>query len=50
AGYAQPDKRAKRAMALETKLAKLQRSRVENRDPQKTYNKMTPAQLAKLAP
>ncbi|OHX11819.1 peptidase M13 [Chromobacterium amazonense] len=50
AGYAQPDKCAKRAMALETKLAQLQRSRVENRDPQKTYNKMTPAQLAKLAP
>ncbi|ATP28567.1 peptidase M13 [Chromobacterium violaceum] len=50
AGYAQPEKRAQRVIALETKLAKLQRSRVENRDPQKTYNKMTPAQLAKLAP
>ncbi|POZ61884.1 peptidase M13 [Chromobacterium alticapitis] len=50
AGYAQPEKRAKRVMALETKLAQLQRSRVENRDPQKTYNKMTPAHLAKLAP
>ncbi|MEO9383550.1 M13 family metallopeptidase [Chromobacterium phragmitis] len=50
AGYAQPEKRAKRVVALETKLAQLQRTRVENRDPQKTYNKMTPAQLAKLAP
>ncbi|MEN2424421.1 M13 family metallopeptidase [Chromobacterium vaccinii] len=50
AGYAQPEKRAKRVIALETKLAQLQRSRVENRDPQKTYNKTTPAQLAKLAP
>ncbi|AUH53623.1 peptidase M13 [Chromobacterium sp. ATCC 53434] len=50
AGYAQPEKRAKRVMALETKLAQLQRSRVDNRDPQKRYNKMTLAQLGKLAP
>ncbi|OHX19764.1 M13 family metallopeptidase [Chromobacterium sphagni] len=50
AGYAQPEKRAGRVLALETKLAQLQRSRVENRDPQKSYNKMTVAQLEKLAP
>ncbi|WP_047244057.1 M13 family metallopeptidase [Chromobacterium subtsugae] len=50
AGYAQPAKRAARVLALETQLAQLQRSRVDNRDPQKRYNKMTVAQLAKLAP
>ncbi|WP_174774502.1 M13 family metallopeptidase [Chromobacterium paludis] len=50
AGYAQAEKRAKRVMALETKIAQAQRSRVENRDPQKTYNKLTLAQLKKLAP
>ena len=50
AGYAQPAKRAARVLALETQLAQLQRSRVDNRDPQKRYNKMTVAQLKKLAP
>jgi len=37
-------------MQLETTLAKASMTRVENRDPQKTYNKMTLAELAKLAP
>ena len=37
-------------MQLETALAKASLTRVENRDPQKTYNKMTFAELGKLAP
>ncbi|WP_374350961.1 M13 family metallopeptidase [Chitinimonas sp.] len=37
-------------VALETRLAKLQWSRVENRDPQKTYNKMDRAGLKALTP
>jgi putative endopeptidase len=35
-------------MDVETKLAKASLTRVENRDPQKTYNKMTLAELEKL--
>ncbi|UTH73104.1 M13 family metallopeptidase [Chromobacterium sp. IIBBL 290-4] len=50
AGYAQPAKRAAKVLALETKIAQIQRDKVQNRDPQKRYNKMSPAQLAKLAP
>ena len=41
---------AQAIMALETELAKIQWSRVANRDPVKTYNKLTVAQLAELAP
>jgi putative endopeptidase len=37
-------------MDLETRLAKASVTRVENRDPQKTYNKMTLADLQKQAP
>ncbi|MGA2260751.1 MAG: M13 family metallopeptidase [Acidobacteriota bacterium] len=37
-------------MQLETTLAKASLTRVDNRDPQKTYNKMTLAELAKLTP
>jgi putative endopeptidase len=37
-------------MDLETKLAKACFTRVENRDPQKTYNKMSLAELEKLGP
>jgi putative endopeptidase len=37
-------------MDVETKLAKPSFTRVENRDPQKTYNKMALAELEKLAP
>ena len=36
--------------ALETKLAEAQWSKVQNRDPQKTYNKMSVAELKKQAP
>src|SRR5215470_11328563 len=41
---------AKKIMALETAMAKASRTRVELRDPQKNYNKMTQADLQKLAP
>ena len=41
---------AKKIMALETSLAKPSRTRVELRDPQKNYNKMTQADLQKLMP
>jgi putative endopeptidase len=42
--------RAAAVYALEAKLAQTQWTRVQNRDPQKTYNKMTIAELQKLAP
>ncbi len=41
---------AKTVMDVETSLAKPARTRVELRDPQKNYNKMTQAQLQKLMP
>ncbi len=41
---------AKAIIALEAALAKIQWTRVENRDPVKTYNKFPYAQLAGLAP
>jgi putative endopeptidase len=41
---------ASAVMEVETKLAKASFTRVENRDPQKTYNKMTLAELEKLGP
>jgi putative endopeptidase len=41
---------AKSIMAFETRLAKSSRTRVERRDPEKNYNKMTQVQLAALAP
>jgi putative endopeptidase len=41
---------AAKILSLETALAKAQWSRVEERDPQKTYNPHTLAQLAVLAP
>ncbi len=48
-----PDKSAAEAkvvMELETSLAKASRSRVELRDPDKNYNKMTLAQIGTLTP
>jgi putative endopeptidase len=48
-----PDKaaaEAKTVMELETSLAKASRTRVELRDPEKNYNKMTLAELKKLTP
>lgn len=43
-------KDAQKIMALETSLAKPARTRVELRDPQKNYNKMSQADLQKLTP
>ncbi|MDQ3290056.1 MAG: M13 family metallopeptidase, partial [Bacteroidota bacterium] len=48
AGTAQ--KNAAKVMVLETRLAKASRTRVELRDPQANYNKMTIAQLQKFTP
>src|SRR5690349_670709 len=41
---------AKKILALETSLAQASRTRVELRDPQKNYNKMTPEEFQKLTP
>jgi predicted metalloendopeptidase len=41
---------AKKILALETSLAQASRTRVELRDPQKNYNKMTQDELQKLTP
>ncbi|HEV7913948.1 MAG TPA: M13 family metallopeptidase [Albitalea sp.] len=49
-GDAQPAKSAAAVYALERKLAQAQWSRVDNRDPVKTYHPMTVAALAKAAP
>jgi putative endopeptidase len=43
-------KKAESVLALETGLAQLQKSRVEMRDPQKTYNKFSVADFTKLTP
>lgn len=45
-----PGREAESIVALETSLAKIQWTRVANRDAQKTYNPKTPEQLAQLAP
>lgn len=49
-GDAHAGDEAGRILALETALAKIQWTRVANRDPQKTYNPQTLAQLKELAP
>jgi putative endopeptidase len=49
-GTKDADKRAAAVYALEEKIAQTHWTRVQNRDPQKTYNKMTIAELGKLAP
>jgi putative endopeptidase len=41
---------AQTVMSIETKLAGASMTRVERRDPQKTYHRMTPAQLQSLTP
>lgn len=50
AGVSEPEVAAKRVVALETKLAQLQWTRVARRDRNKRYNKQTMAGLSKLAP
>jgi predicted metalloendopeptidase len=42
--------KAKAIVAFETELAKVQWTKVENRDPNKTYNKVEVAKLAELTP
>jgi putative endopeptidase len=42
--------RAKRLLALETRLAEVQWTREERRDPVKIYNPMSPAELQEMAP
>jgi putative endopeptidase len=51
-GYSEADAyvTAKSILAFETRLAKASRTRVERRDPDKNYNKMSQTQLAELAP
>ena len=49
-GDAIPGKQADSIVALETAIAKIQWTRVANRDSQKTYNPKTLEQLAQLAP
>jgi putative endopeptidase len=41
---------AQKVMALETQLAKASMTRLEQRDPNKTYNKVTTSELIKLSP
>src|SRR5579863_2617365 len=50
AGQANAAQQAHDILALETELAKVQWSKVENRDPVKTYNRFELPQLAQLAP
>ena len=50
AGHQDAEAKAARIVALETEIARAQWSAVENRDPVKRYNKMTLAELRKLAP
>ena len=50
AGEKDAAEQAKAIVGFETELAKVQWTKVENRDPVKRYNKMTVAELAKLAP
>jgi len=47
AKHPEPAAAAKRVYALETELAKHQWTRVQNRDAEKTYNKLTAADLSK---
>jgi len=50
AGEANAEARAAALVAFETTIAQAHWTRVENRDSQKTYNKMSLAQLAQAAP
>lgn len=49
-GQTEPDKTAATILALETELANIQWSKVENRNPVKTYNKVDIAKLNELLP
>jgi putative endopeptidase len=49
-GWPEPKARAASILALETAIARVSWTRVEQRDPERTYNPMTVAELAKYAP
>ena len=49
-GDKQPEDVATRVLAIEQRIAELHWDKVDNRDPVKIYNPMTPAELAKRAP
>ncbi len=49
-GWANPEQTAKEIVALETRIAEASWTRIESRDDDKTYNPMTPAELAAYAP
>jgi len=49
-GWPEPQLRAKQIVDMETEIAKVSWTRVQQRDDDKTYNPMTPAELAKAAP
>ena len=49
-GWPEPAAAAKSIVDLETEIAKASWTKVEQRDDEKTYNPMTTAELAKLAP
>jgi putative endopeptidase len=50
AGFKDAEARGAAVYALEEKMAAAHWTRLENRDPQKTYNKMTIVELQKMAP
>ena len=50
AGWPDPEASAKAVVAYETQIAQASWTRAERRDPVKTYNPVTPAELATLAP
>ncbi|MFO7278566.1 MAG: M13 family metallopeptidase [Pseudomonadota bacterium] len=50
AGLPQAEEAAEAILALETKIAEAHWTRVQNRDPVATYNKMSLAEASKLAP
>jgi len=50
AGLSNPEGSAKQVLQLESSLAKVQWSKVANRDPVKTYNKFAIKELSSLAP
>ena len=50
AGWADPAASAAAVVDFETKVAEASWTRAERRDPDKTYNPMSPAELAKAAP
>ena len=50
AGWSDADAQAQAIVDLETAIAKVSWSRTQERDPTKTYNPMTPEELARAAP